>query len=479
LRRPSAQTPLLGLVATLVLFGRLGQGVLANYDDCYYAQKAKEMLQGGDWLTPHFAGHVRLDNPPLFLWLIAAGFTIFGVGKIGAAFCSAAAGVACVLLLPRLARRLGFDEFEAWSAGVILLTTQYFLKYAQHAMMDVVLTLFFLIALDGYLSGTERKGWGWARLGLFTGLGVLMKSVLGLFPLIVVGVHRLTVRGRRALLEPGPWIAAIAAAVVAAPWYAYQLKAHGDQLAAEHFRWLIWSRGLVDAGTEGVDNGPFGYLTRIASVYWPWLPFAVGGCWLEIQCALDPEQPAETRSSARLVLIWLVVVLGVMSVGHVKKLWYVMSVFPCLALLSARAVSRLIRSDRARHRATVAAGTVLVLFAAVVALTPLGTARERQPGLHRTALEARARVPKGEKVINLDAPYWDVANVFLFYSDHDLTEPVVDPARVREGLQRGDWALIRSGRLGDVLGPGAGDGDVAARSDDWALVKPAGARRRP
>jgi 4-amino-4-deoxy-L-arabinose transferase-like glycosyltransferase len=477
LRRPSAQTLLLGVVAAFILFGRLGHGILANYDDCYYAQKAKEMLQTGDWLTSRFAGNVRLDNPPLFLWLIALGFKIFGVGKLGASICSAAAGVCCVLLLPRVARRLGFDEFEAWSAGVILLTTQYFLKYAQHAMMDVVLTLFFLIALDGYLSGAHGRASGWARLGLFTGLGVLMKSVLGLFPMIVTGAHAMTVRGRRTFLTPGPWIATAIAVAIAAPWYAYQFSVHGDQLVSEHFRWLIWSRGLVDGGPEGVDSGPFGYLTRLMSVYWPWLPFAVGGIWLESKRALDPEQPPEARSSSRLILLWLVVVLGVMSLGHVKKLWYVMSIFPCLALLSARAVSRLIRSDRARYRAVTAAGTVLAMFAAVVALTPLGTAHERQPGLHRMALEARARIPRGEKVLNLDAPYWDIANVFLFYSDHDVTEPLGDPARVREGLHRGGWALIRAARLADVVRSESADYDVAARSADWALIRAAGARR--
>ena len=464
------RTLLLGVAAAFIIFGRAGQGILANYDDCYYAEKAKEMLHDGDWLTPHFAGHVRLDNPPLFLWLITAGFRIFGVGKLGAVIVSAAAGVCSVLLLVRVARRLGFDEFEALSAGAILLTTQYFLKYAQHAMMDVILTLVFLLAIDGYLSAADGKRSGWLRLGLFTGVGVLLKSVLGLFPLIVAALHRLTVRGRPAIFERGPWIAAAAAAVVAAPWYAYQLSVHPGQLVSEHFQWLILSRGLGEAGPEGLDSGPLYYLTRIATVYWPWLPFTLYGLRLAMRRAVDRDEAPDRRSAAALVLLWLGVVVGVMSVAHVRKLWYVMSVFPCLALLSAKGVSRLLGREPVRRRAMTSAGIVLALLAVMIAFTPIGTAHPRQPGLHRMALAARSRVRPGDKVLNLDARYWDVANVFLFYSDRDLTEPLFNPATIREELRRGRWALLRPSRVAEVVGDDAAAFDVAAQSEDWVLI---------
>jgi len=467
-----ARIVVLGVVALVLLFARLGHGPLANYDDCYYAQKAKEMLQGGDWLTPHFAGHVRLDNPPLFLWLIALGFQVFGVGGFGAAFFSAAAGVASVLLTVRLARRLGLDEFEAWSAGAILLTTQYFVKYAGHAMMDVVLTMLFLIAIDGYLSGAEGRRRGWLQLGLATGAGVFMKSVLGLFPLVVAGLHRLTVRRKAAALDPGLWIAAGATILVGAPWFLYQYQVHPDVLLGEHFRWLIWDRGFVErVAQEG--SGPLGYFARIAKVYWPWLPLAVAGVWLESKRAFDRSIAPESRSASRLILIWLVVVLGTMSFGHVKKLWYVMSVFPCLALLSARAVGALLHSEPARRKAMGWASGVLAVGAAVFAATSIGESHRRQPDLYAMALVARADAPPGLRVINLDAPYWDVANAFLFYSDHDLTDPLGDPARVSELVRGGAWALIAAARVEEIAGaPGSGC-RIAARAGDWALVAPA------
>jgi len=469
LAEPRARLALLAVAAALILFARLGQGHLANYDDCYYAEKAKEMLNGGDWLTPHFAGNIRLDNPPLFLWLIAAGFTLFGVGGYGAAFFSAAAGVGAVLLLVRVARRHGFDDFTSWSAGVILLTTPYFLKYAGHAMMDVVLALFFLAAVDGYLSGCEGRRLGWIQLGVATGLGILMKSVLGVFPLAVVAVHRLSVRRAKGLTDSGLWLAAVTAVVIGAPWFGYQFAVHRELLMTEHFRWLIWSRGFVEPAVGG-GSDPFGYLTRIAKVYWPWLPLALMGSWLTVKRLLDPARDPEERASAGLIAAWLVIVVGTMSLGHVKKLWYVMSVFPCLALLAAMAAGEILRSETARRRAMAWASAVIAAFAAVVALTPIGTSRPRQPDLQEMARAVRANVPPGNKVINLDEPYWDVANQFLFYSDHDLTEPLGDPARVRDALRDGGWALIPTRRIAEVVGDDQAAVSVVARSGVWSLM---------
>jgi hypothetical protein len=155
---------------------------------------------------------------------------------------------------------------------------------------------------------------------------------------------------------------------------------------------------------------------------------------------------------------------------HVKKLWYVMSVFPCLALLAALAVGRLVGSEAARRRTAALASAALVAIAALAAGTPIGTPRPRQPDLHELARVVRANVPPGQSVINLDTPYWDVAHHFRFYSDHDLTEPLGDPARVRERLRGGEWALIADRRVADVLDDGKSACVVVARSGRWALL---------
>ena len=62
--RPSIAASALFLLALGIVFAHLGEGHLANFDDCYYAQKAKEMLRTGDWITPATTGRSRSTTRP-------------------------------------------------------------------------------------------------------------------------------------------------------------------------------------------------------------------------------------------------------------------------------------------------------------------------------------------------------------------------------------------------------------------------------
>jgi hypothetical protein len=242
---PRTHEVLLIACAALILFARAGALPLANYDDAYYAEKAKQMLRTGDWLTPRFAGVERLDNAPLFLWLMAGSFAVLGVNAFAAVLWSALAGVACVFLTYRLAQRLGFDVFESWVSGIVLLGTGYFLKYANHAMFDVFMTGLFLMALLAYRRAWEGERLAWVAVGALTGLGVLTKSALGLFPFAVIALHVTWSRRVRRAWQTGAWWAPLTVFAVIAPWYGHQLLTHREAFLREHVAWLLVERGVA------------------------------------------------------------------------------------------------------------------------------------------------------------------------------------------------------------------------------------------
>jgi len=479
---------LLFVLALSILFARLGEGHLANFDDCYYAQKAKEMVRGGDWLTPHFAGIPRLDNPPLFLWLQSLAFLALGVNDWAAIFWSALSGALCVPLLLRLARlRLKLDPFESWSSAIVLLTTQYFLKYARHAMFDVLLTLLFLVAIYAYVRAVQGERKSFLLLGLATGLGILTKSVLGLFPLVVAVLHLLwTGRGRT--LRDGWFLSGIAVVgLVAAPWYIANFRLFGDQLVEEHFRWLLWQRGLGVAAAARPWWSHLDYLRELAQVYWPWLPLAVAGSVIVIRRASAPAAPSEPwsrRDTARLLFLWFFTVVGVMSLGAEKKLWYVMTVFPCLALFAGLAAGAWIRGEPLRRRVQVGGFVLSGAAALALWLFPIPLSKERRPDLQRMAVAARSQVPPGVRLLNLDAGYWKTVNQFLYYSDHDITQPLRDPTLVRRGLEDGGFALLSTEGFARVAEGDTAAYTVIAASAAWRIVQvrpPSGAppRRAP
>jgi len=74
----------------------LGGGSLAAWDEAIYAQVSKEMVQGGDWLTPHWEYTVWFEKPPLFMWITALFYRLFGVSEFWTRMPSALSGVALV-----------------------------------------------------------------------------------------------------------------------------------------------------------------------------------------------------------------------------------------------------------------------------------------------------------------------------------------------------------------------------------------------
>jgi 4-amino-4-deoxy-L-arabinose transferase-like glycosyltransferase len=472
---PRAHAGLLLACAALVIFARAGAGPLANFDDAYYAEKARQMLRTGDWLTPRFGGVERLDNPPLFLWLMASSFAVLGVTSFAAMLWSALAGVACVVLTHRLALRLGRPPFEAWSAGVVLLGTGYFLKYANHAMFDVFLTFLFLCVLLAYRRAWDGSAAAWAVVGVFTGLGVLTKSVLGVFPLVVVALHALWCGHAWRALRTGAWLAPLAAALVVLPWYGYQLATHHDAFVREHIQWLLVQRALGTApGTAAAS--PWGYLRELATTYWPWLPFAVAGAGLAARTAfLRPAPAPDTVSfpdavAARLLLLWPLVVIGVMSLAPEKKLWYIMSAFPALALLSAHALAAWVKDEAARARVTLGGFALIATAGAVLALTPFGSPAPRRPDLQTIAHAARTLVPEQGRIVLAGSDYFSVAHQFIFYSDRVLVAGSDDAAQFRASLDAGDWVLAPRDAYTRLAAADSLRYPAALSSGRWVLV---------
>ena len=59
---------------------------------------AREMVETGDWFTPHYNNLTYLDKPPVYFWMVASSFTLFGPSEWSARLPGALLGLATVLL---------------------------------------------------------------------------------------------------------------------------------------------------------------------------------------------------------------------------------------------------------------------------------------------------------------------------------------------------------------------------------------------
>src|ERR1041385_8396003 len=130
------------LLSLITFFLGLGRQAITDSDEAFYAEAAREMVEGNDWLTPHFNYEDRWQKPILYYWFTAAAFAGTDTSEFMARFGSALSGVGLVLLTWSAARRLLNDAAGAWLAGAIAATCYGYFAMARAALPDLPLALF-------------------------------------------------------------------------------------------------------------------------------------------------------------------------------------------------------------------------------------------------------------------------------------------------------------------------------------------------
>ena len=152
---------------------QLDTGIM-NYDDAYYAQKAKEILESGSFWLITFAGAPAFDNPPLPFWLTALAFSVFGISSYSAIFSSALFGTGIVLITYRLSLLLYKDCWIAFASAFVLLFPGMFVDSSRRGMVDIPLAFFVTLAFYAFFKARDLKPW-YLIFGLATACAILTK----------------------------------------------------------------------------------------------------------------------------------------------------------------------------------------------------------------------------------------------------------------------------------------------------------------
>ena len=86
--------------SAVVFFSKIASFPLRNWDEAWYAEIIKNMASGKyGFLMPFWNGRYYFDHAPLYFWLSAPIFKIFGAGEWQARFVSATAAVFAAFLI--------------------------------------------------------------------------------------------------------------------------------------------------------------------------------------------------------------------------------------------------------------------------------------------------------------------------------------------------------------------------------------------
>jgi 4-amino-4-deoxy-L-arabinose transferase-like glycosyltransferase len=319
----------------------LGTPGLFDADEPAYAQAAREMLETGDWITPHFNGQPRFDKPILFYWLITLSYSAFGITEFAVRFWSALAAVALVLVVAWGGRRWFGPPADLW-AGLAFTTNLLAALLARAAVTDMLLTLFVTLAILGGLRALEAPagsrawaGFCWAAMGL----AVLVKGPVGiLIPAMALGGTVLAFREwHGGIARLFPWEGPVLFAAIVFPWYGLVLAANGWAFV-EGF--LIKHHLTRYTGVVSAHPGPIWYYLPVILVgFFPWSGFLPRILWEAgvVAGRRTVESPADRLLVA--CACWLGGVFLFFSLAGTKLPSYLFPAFPAMALLVGAAIS--------------------------------------------------------------------------------------------------------------------------------------------
>jgi 4-amino-4-deoxy-L-arabinose transferase-like glycosyltransferase len=461
-------------LALVLLFYRLGDGSLHDWDEAIYAQVAKELFLSHDWGTLTWNGYPFFHKPPVYFWLTALTYWTIGINELTARLWPAIFGFGVIVLTFVLGVR-----FRSWAVGatavLLLLVVDHgyygfwwnFLSLSRVGMLDTLLTFWIMVALV-LVWEAERRPWLIALLGLPVGMAVMTKAWPGFLAAAIPVIYKL-ITGKSRPWCPAYWaVAALLAGTVILPWHLWQYALHGPPFLHEYMS--VNFTGRLFQAYEGNTGGAWYYLDILRRGFSIW-----GYLWPLAYLWAVWKASARGDRRTRLLLVWITLPLLLFSLAQTKLGWYISMVYPAVALLLGLALAELL-TER------LALGLVAAVMLGCCLRLPVPA--DGSPDVKQFALQAVRALTPGEPIyvaqevcgtqtrsLTSRRPLmsvWDIRPSLRFYVDRPLI--CIEARDIQAGLhprqasvisQQDDWSHISQG--GRVVFEG--HGFVLARWD--------------
>ena len=403
--------------SVLIFLGRQLDTGITNFDDAYYAQKAKEILESGSfWIITH-ARTPTFDNPPLPFWLTALAFSIFGVSSYSAVFSSALFGTGIVLITYRLSLLLYKDCWIAFAAAFVLLFPGMFVDSSRRGMVDIPLAFFVTLAFYAFFKARDLKPW-YLIFGLATAGAILSKSILGLFPLTVFGIFLIYNRQWKEIINPWFLSGCFIALLLGFSWHLVNWYHFRQDFLEAHFGSLIMNRSF------GGTKEPLyflGYAKDFLKNYWPWLPFVLAGL---IQ--FGKRGFIDKDKSSLLLFLWPTLTFLVMSTSQNQTLRYLFMIFPALAIVTAKTISDWLEPQKKDRALGIMTFVILatILFVNVTPFKAKVSLTQSSKEVRELAAIINLNTSANQTIGNFNLTASNPKLAMLFYSNRIIEHPL-------------------------------------------------------
>jgi len=323
-----------------------------------------------------------------------------------------------------------YSKFTGIIAALILFSTVQYLYYARNGMLDVTVTFFITMSLFSfyyalYKAKNKDIGDDWHVIaGVFVGLGVMTKSIVGLLPVGIMAVFTIYLfffqKKKRLSIKSILFIIA-GASIIALPWHVYSYIAHGQHFIDSYLLDHILSRGLSGFGHE---QGMLWFLIVIKTSFRIWI-FPLFGALFFL--------PFKDKKRDELVFLFIsvIAIFSFFLISKDKLVRYIMPIYPFLALLSARFIDvfyqfvlTFIKVNYAKHSVIYRSVIVMVIFVFVPFYIVLNRGIIYYPDANKdkvALIKIHNQLYPTDEYPDLELNYEGIEPpILLFYSDHGI-----------------------------------------------------------
>lgn len=340
------------LAAVVFVFPLTVYFPLLDPDEGLHASIAQEMVERGDWLTPHFMGEPFFDKPILYFWCQALSLRLFGMNEAAVRLPGLTFGLLGAVTTGLIGWRM-FGRTTGWVAGIFYGTMILPVALAQAASHDVAIipciNLAILFLWESQRAESKPAAAGYVvAAGFLLGLTVLTKGLIGVALVgTAYGCYVLVTRRWSAGVCLHGLTAFAVAVLVALPWFiAVEIEHPG------FLHYFFIQRHILGFATSTQLHGE--------APWWYYLPILLGGGlpWIgylpvTISDALDQKNRKDSNGAMALLFCWLIGCTVLLSLAHSKLATYLWPVFPAVAVLAAVGWARLLDGvlmENARQR---------------------------------------------------------------------------------------------------------------------------------
>ncbi|NLX84265.1 MAG: phospholipid carrier-dependent glycosyltransferase, partial [Synergistaceae bacterium] len=353
----------------MLYFVPLGRHGLLEPDEGRYSEIPREMIESGDFVTPHLNYVKYFEKPVLLYWMNAGSFMAFGENEFAARFPTALCAVAGAFITALLGAFI-FGKRVGVIAGIVTSLSLLYFAIGTITLTDMPLSFFITAALSAFYVGHIKNDRRWYLIFYASvAFGLLAKGLIAIvLPGGIIFWYIVFTRKWRLVIDALYLPGILIFFLISVPWFYMVSRENPDFLyfffVQEHFlRYATKMHNRYEPIWFFAPMIPLGLM--------PWTGFFFS--LFSKESVLRTPAGKEMKDANIYLMSWFTVIFIFFSISSSKLIPYIVPCFPPLALLIASDINRMVERKKWHGKVLWTSLSIAFLFsAALIIYTYIG-----------------------------------------------------------------------------------------------------------